>query len=89
MNRKHNPLVALVALLVLALLVGCTSDDEAKTTSERFHFEHMESNSPKAVYIITDKETGVQYIYISDSYGSGLTVLQPAPAEEEETKNAN
>ena len=86
MNRKHNPWVSLVALLLLVtLLVAiCTSCGVTQAEAEepdRFTVERTDSNQMDT-YIITDKETGVQYLYVSSGYGAGLTVLQPAPTEE-------
>lgn len=88
MNRKHNPMVALVALLLLAvllLLVGCSAPAAAEEpeSSPRFIIEMAENDTPEAygVRIITDTETGVQYLFIKSGSLSGLTVLQPAPEE--------
>jgi outer membrane biogenesis lipoprotein LolB len=90
MNRKHNPMVALVALLLLAvllLLVGCSAPaaaaPEEPETSPRFTVErHLSYGSHiDFFYIITDTETGVQYLWARDYYAGGLTVLQPAPEE--------
>ena len=85
MKRKHNPWVSLVALLLLVtlLVTVCTSCGVTQAEAEepyRFTVERMYSNRMDT-YIITDKETGVQYLYVSSGYGGGLTVLQPAPAE--------
>lgn len=87
MNRKHNALVALVALLLLTallLLVGCT--EPAAATGEdwngpRFIAERQDSNIFDSIQIITDTETGVQYLWVKAGYGGGLTVLQPATEE--------
>ena len=88
MKRKHNPLVALVALLLLAVLLLCTGCSapaaaEEPESSPRFIIEHAENDTPEAyvVRIITDTETGVQYLWVKSGYGGGLTVLQPAPEE--------
>lgn len=93
MNRKHNPMVALVAMLlltVLLLLVGC-SGTAAATPEEpeslpRFIIENCENDSgtygtPFLTYIITDTATGGQYLFAQHGSLSGLTVLQPAPEE--------
>lgn len=89
MNRKHNPLVALVALLLLAVLLlcaGCSGAAAAEEpeTPKRFtieSYEYLEELSIDYITIITDTETGVQYIYVDGPYSGGLTVLQPAPEE--------
>ena len=86
MNRKHNPWVALVALLLLVTILvmactGCAASAAASTTEEaetgngpRFTTELAGLN----LRIITDNETGVQYlVYLYGSNGAGLTVLQP------------
>ena len=81
MCRKHNPLVALLALLLLALILtwicgGCSSvTAEATETDEhmpRFTIEIVGLN----IRIITDNETGVQYIAYGNTYGLGLTRLE-------------
>lgn len=91
MNRKHNPMVALVALLLLAvllLLAGCSAPaaaaPEEPESSPRFIVEHSESHGSLTHYVIvTDTETGVQYLYVKSGNSGGLTVLQPAPEEAE------
>lgn len=89
MSRKHNPVVALVALILMILLVMavCTGCDEAEAeetqTDPRFIFEQVENagNDFAGTHIITDTETGVQYILVKYLNGTGLTKLEPAPAE--------
>jgi hypothetical protein len=42
----------------------------------RFHAEKLQTGGPVYTQIITDKETGVQYLLaISPAMGSGITVL--------------
>lgn len=91
MKRKHNPWVSLVALLLLVTLLvtictGCSAAEaeaeaEAKE-SDRFTIENMGGIMCAYAYILTDNETGVQYLYVNGGEGGGLIVLQPAPAEE-------
>lgn len=90
MNRKHNPMVALVAMLLLAvilLLMGCSTPaaaaPEEPESSPRFIVtEHQRSANKLTQYaVVTDTETGVQYLYIKSGNSGGLTVLQPAPEE--------
>ena len=65
---------ALVAALVLA---GCAAEsegaDEHAEESPRFEFERLADD-----YIITDTETGVQYLYVKIGYAGGMTVLVDA-----------
>jgi hypothetical protein len=86
MNRKHNPLVSLAALATLAAILvlictGCTTE-AAKTekTPDRFIIETATNNGTGHLdaFIITDTETGVQYLYLKSNNSGGLTVLQPA-----------
>lgn len=90
MRHKNNPWVALVALLLLIVVCVCTgcsntSDSttatEAETWSPRFTIERASELSPVRIkaYIITDTETGVQYLYVGQSSrAGGLTKLEPA-----------
>ncbi len=83
MNYKNNPWLSLVALLLAALILvltctGCTEADAAETeTRGRFTVEY----AGDGCRIITDNETGVQYMfyYYSDytkRAGGGLCKLE-------------
>lgn len=94
MKRKHNPLVAGVSLLLLAmvlLLTSCSTPAKAEEpeNSPRFTMEYHKSDSVNIdfIFIITDTETGVRYLYVDGCYSGGLTVLQPAPETEEVQAN--
>lgn len=94
MNRKHNPLVAVVALLLLAVILLCTSCStpakaEEPESASRFIIERQvrQELGINSIFIITDTETGVQYLYVDGCYSGGLTVLQPAPEAEEVQAN--
>ncbi len=87
MNRKHNPLVSLVALLLALLLViicagcGVTTETpepgEPAEASHRFTYEHVALMPLLGnAYIITDHDTGVEYLVISGTNAMGMTVLQ-------------
>lgn len=92
MNRKHNPLVALVALLLLAVLLLCAGCSgvaaaEEPETPKRFtveSYEYLDELGVDYINVITDTETGVQYIFVDSCYSRGLTKLQPAPEEAEQ-----
>lgn len=71
MHRKSNPWVSLAALLLLAVILvftctGCTSQAVAAETkpAPRFTVEYAGNSCD----IITDNETGVQYLFYS--YGT-------------------
>lgn len=76
MNRKHNPWVALVGLLLGLLLVilcaGCSTEGTFRA-DDRFT---VDRDGMSGCYIITDTETGAQYLAYKSTYGCGLTVLQ-------------
>lgn len=98
MRRKSNPWVALVALILLLVLIVCCSSCESSTdaaeidTAEdapRFIIEEASvAGQSTALYsriaIITDTETGVQYIVFKGSNGAGITKLEPASEEVDE-----
>ena len=79
MRRKHNPLLALIALVLLTTILvltctGCGAETAEARTPGRFTVQDMGNNC----HIITDTETGVQYLHFwYGSTGGGLTVLQP------------
>lgn len=82
MRRKSNPWVALVALILLLVLVvcactGCADTTEAaEPTGERFEVETVGESFGGQVAIITDTETGVQYLWVKSGSGAGLTKLE-------------
>lgn len=85
MNRKHNPIISLVAMILLAIVLllscnGCETDTAEAAGNEnpaRFKVERAETDGPGWCHIITDTETGVQYLYFRTGNGAGgLTVLQ-------------
>lgn len=75
MKRTHNPMLSLVALVLLVLILvltctGCTEAEAAETEpAPRFTIEHFGLN----VTVITDNETGVQYMAYN---GHGLCKLE-------------
>ena len=86
MRRKHNPLVAVAALVLLAtiLVLICTGftdtwTPEPDVPGPRFTIERVTNNGAQGqqTLIITDTETGVQYLYFKSNNSGGLTVLQP------------
>lgn len=88
MNRKHNPWVSLVALLLLVTLLvtlctGCGATEAEAEEPDRLTAEKVGvAGGSLYAYVITDEETGVQYLYVGTGYSGGVTVLQPAPSEE-------
>lgn len=77
MNRKKNPWISMIALLILILVItmvcnGCAVETNATThqTMERF----TKAYAGNDCFIITDNETGVQYLaYVEMSnYGRGI-----------------
>lgn len=86
MRRKHNPYLAMAALLLLSLIVtwicdGCAIETAAARSepTPRFAVEY-EGNQCS---IITDNETGVQYLLYRETtnYGKGIGLckLEVAP----------
>lgn len=83
MQRKHNPYVALVALLLIALIttwicVGCHAETDETEPDKRFTVEtHLVSGH--VLQIITDSETGVQYLFYRTADAGGITKLEVQP----------
>ena len=90
MKRKHNPMLSLAALLLLATILvwicaGCGSEQvPAEETPARFICKNAEIDfSDLRIYIITDTETGQQYIAAQNiRSGGGVGMTQLLPAEE-------
>ena len=88
MRRKHNPLVALLALLLLALIVtwicgGCSVDDNPAPNymiePGRFTTEETFRSGPYRGFVLTDTETGAQYLFIYNGGGIAMTKLEGKP----------
>ena len=77
-------LVALLLLvtLLVAICTGCGATEAEAAEPDRFTVERAGVGGGADIYIITDNETGVQYLFVDSYYSGGLNVLQPAPAEE-------
>ena len=90
MNVKKNPWVSLAALALLLCLLavlgnGCTTIIEATETKTPYRFTTEDKSTQSSeILIITDNETGVQYLWVKRGYGAGLTTLQPGATETEE-----
>lgn len=79
MNRKKNPFVSLVALLLLALILvlTCTGCRTAMgKTSDRFTREVHSIDDVHHVTIITDTETGDRYMFYKAYNAGGLCKLE-------------
>lgn len=79
MRFKYNPWVSMVALLLLtAILVlactGCTTGEAAEPT--RLSCQNGGYAADGRLYIITDTETGVQYLLVKSGDGVALTKLE-------------
>lgn len=94
MNQKSKYCVALVTLILLLVLIVCTcagcidtagATEATEAESPRFiieRAEHTGLTTPDYILIITDTETGAQYLFVKSGYGAGLTVLEPAQEED-------
>jgi hypothetical protein len=78
MRRKHNPYVAIVALLLLAIVLtfaldGCAVVETEATVlkkADRFTVEYAGNECS----IITDNETGVQYLAYETAFNNGVGI---------------
>lgn len=93
---KHNPYISLLAALLLALVLtfvlsGCSIQAlvEAEKESPRFELTYQQSLDGGVIEIITDTETGRQYLFVEDYYKGGLALMPepvadtPAPVADE------
>ena len=80
--KKRLIAILLFAAVMMTLLCSCgmsgiTTDESGKITEEngRFTIEEATYGILGRTYILTDTETGVQYLYYMNGYGGGLTPL--------------
>jgi hypothetical protein len=85
MRRKHNPYLALATLLLLALIVtwicgGCSKEicpaPYYMIEPGRFTLEESFRSGPYRGCVLTDTETGVQYLFIRNGGGIAMTKLE-------------
>lgn len=82
MSRKRNGWANLVALLILAallvvILAGCGSQGESDSEPDwRFAKEKVYQDAFGIIYLITDKETGKQWVFVHDGYAGGLVAYE-------------
>lgn len=77
MSNKFKKIIAgIIGIAIVAslTLVGCGTEAVASDEYERFAID-SNSNELGNYYIITDNETGVQYLYVDSGRDGGLTVL--------------
>lgn len=82
MNRKYNPWLSLVALLLAAVILvltctACTTQASA-ATENRFTYtrEYMTGWDDLCAIVITDTETGQQYLFVDGYNCGGLCKLE-------------
>ena len=74
-----NKLKYIVAALLLAVMLfccGCTTTEYA--TADRFDTEMLAKSYGVRLGILTDKETGVQYLYMKNGNSAVIQVLVDA-----------
>lgn len=81
MRFKHNPWLSMVALLLLAaiLALACTGCAHCTETATEPRFTAKYAGDSLGVgdfYIITDTETGAQYLLVDVTNGAGMTKLE-------------
>jgi len=72
----------LIIGLIAITLMGCA--DNTRTfadVEDRFTVEEVRDVLTERITIITDNETGVQYIFYKNGYGGGLTKLEGRPQQ--------
>lgn len=89
-NKRNNnwQLILFAAILALAmfavfLCTGCAAGEAAEPAPKpepRFTFKEVENNVVGLRnWIITDNDTGVQYLYLDGGYDGGMVKLEPLP----------
>ena len=88
LGEQRHPWVSLIALLFLVVFIavlfaGCSAkkDDTDETTAyadeyKRFEVEYFNTSSHSSAHVITDNETGEQYLFYKFGSQGGLTNLE-------------
>ena len=63
------------ATLALAL-TGCAKEGEQSIYYERFSMRSHGQDFNTAIFVITDKRTGQEYLLVKSGYGCGLAPMQ-------------
>lgn len=74
---KKTILIALILAMALSLFACAETNEAAEVEAPRFIVEHINADYFRA-YIITDTETGVQYLFVNNVNEGGLTVMVDA-----------
>ena len=72
-------------LLLIVLLVACNSNSEETSVVEKIdaveetdivdEYDFTSEHAGRGVHIYIHEKTGVQYIFVKEGYGAGITVL--------------
>ena len=65
------------ATIALALS-GCVKDGAQSNYGERFSMQLHGQNFNNAIFVITDKQTGQEYIFVKSGHGCGLSPMPTA-----------
>ena len=68
-----------IATIALALS-GCVKDGAQSNYGERFSMQLHGQNFNNAIFVITDKQTGQEYIFVKSGHGCGLSPM-PTPTQ--------
>lgn len=63
------------ATLALAL-TGCVKEGAQSSYGERFSTRFFGQDFNTAIYVITDTQTGQEYLFVKNGYGGGLAPMQ-------------
>lgn len=63
------------ATLALAL-TGCVKEGEQSSFDERFSMRSHGQDFNTAIFVITDTQTGQEYLLVKSGYGCGLSPMQ-------------
>ena len=63
------------ATLALAL-TGCVKDGEQSNYGERFSMRSHGQDFNTAIFVITDKQTEQEYLFVKSGYGCALAPMQ-------------
>lgn len=79
MKKRRVAILNLIFAFIITILCGCAADPSTNVNKESFAYDYerfSETHYTANITVITDNQTGCQYIAYRTASGTGLTALE-------------